>query len=626
MHYALSLSAGLGEDRLHADDGRRTAHAGGLEELCTIRPLFIALAALGFLALGALALFALLRPSAKAQTPFDWRSDWAVPEGFALEPDSEGFQYPSAIAMIPNPGPGPQDPAYFVTELYGAVKVVTNDRTVHTFARDFFTLNPVADLSAPAGELGMAGICLEPTRGYVFVTYAYQDNDGLLRNNVVRFQSRPQTFSLEPESHVVLTEVFAQFEAAPSHQIGGCRVSNDLLYVSVADGRQFQQSRRTDSVLGKVLRMTLEGQPVESNPFYQDADPLKAVNYVWAYGFRNPFGLLVLGERVFVADNGSRIDRFIEAHAGEDYLWDGDDVSIGTRANTVISPAVGPVQLERYPEQSAMFPEPYRDRFYLALSAPQSEGVLLLPYNLDERRMLDRPQYFLRYRGEGKQPVVGVAFARDSLYVVPILPNAEGRSLVLRVRYAPEQAHPFNLENIEQPSILLRAEGCLGCHSFQGTGGQDAPILDREDLVADILARLESDEYRQQVQAVNQLDREPFTSFAEERQQVLEADGTDKVKTWMANRIVEPRFDNPYAQMPTLGLSKSEATAIADYLIATSGEEAGWLPWIRERIFPPRPEQRHLYYYFIVGLVVGAGLVGLWWIGTRARLARRVRR
>ena len=103
------------------------------------------------------------------QAGFDWRSDWAVEEDFVVRIDSKGYQFPTAIAFVPNPGPNAADPLYFITELRGKVKVVTNDRTVHTFAEKFFHLEPLKELPAGDGEVGLAGICLEPVHGYVFV-------------------------------------------------------------------------------------------------------------------------------------------------------------------------------------------------------------------------------------------------------------------------------------------------------------------------------------------------------------------------------------------------------------------------------------------------------------------------
>ena len=100
--------------------------------------------------------------------PEDWLRDWAIEEGFLIERDSIGYQLPTAIAFVPNPGIGAKDPLYFVTELYGTVKVITNDRSVFTFAENFYLLNDTER------HIGLTGICLELKQGYVFVTFTYQ--------------------------------------------------------------------------------------------------------------------------------------------------------------------------------------------------------------------------------------------------------------------------------------------------------------------------------------------------------------------------------------------------------------------------------------------------------------------
>ena len=136
----------------------------------------------------------------------DWKSDWAVETGFDIALDSQGFRFPTSIAFVPNPGKLPKSPLYFVTELRGKIKVVTNNRTVFTFAEDFFTVRPrKGKVRIIDQAVGMAGICLAPELGYVFVTFSYHDSDNILRNNIVRFQSNPGTFSLSPSSQIDFT-------------------------------------------------------------------------------------------------------------------------------------------------------------------------------------------------------------------------------------------------------------------------------------------------------------------------------------------------------------------------------------------------------------------------------------
>jgi len=242
-----------------------------------------------------------------AEPILEWQNDWAVQRGFSIATDAQGFRFPTSIAFVPHPGDSPKDPLYFVTELQGRVMVVTNDRSVITFAESFFTLRPKRKVPAIDEEVGMAGICLDPDHGYVFATFSYHDPENILRNNIVRFQSTPETFSLAPSSQLDFTDMLSPYQSIPSHQIGPCQVHDNLLYVSVADAGNYVQSQLLDSLLGKVIRMTLDGNPVPSNPFYLNDSITRAANYVWASGLRNPFGLTIVDGRVFVADNGPEI-------------------------------------------------------------------------------------------------------------------------------------------------------------------------------------------------------------------------------------------------------------------------------------------------------------------------------
>ena len=187
---------------------------------------------------------------ANAQSPEskgEWQKDWAVQEGFNISIDAEGFQFPTSIAFVPHPGDSPKAPLYFVNELKGTVKVVTNDRSVFAFAENFFTLRTKRGVPNIDEEVGMAGICLDPEHGYVFVPFSYHDADNILRNNIVRFQTTPGTFSISPTSELDFTEVFSPYQSIPSHQIGACQVNDNLLYASVGDAGNPVDSQSLDT-------------------------------------------------------------------------------------------------------------------------------------------------------------------------------------------------------------------------------------------------------------------------------------------------------------------------------------------------------------------------------------------
>ena len=466
----------------------------------------------------------------------------------------------------------------------GIIQPLVVRRSVHQFAA---VPAPTGDtLPAYAAEVGLAGICLEPTHGYVFVTYAYRDSTGVLRNALVRYRTPAGRFAVRPQATVLFRNPFARDVSAPSHQIGPCQATTNALFVSVGDGEQ-RTSQQLGSTLGKVLRLGLDGQPLPTNPFYVGGG---TAAYVWARGLRNPFGLKLVGDRVWVADNGLAVDRFLEIERGRNYLWDGTDRSIGAAAAQTFFPPLAPVQLDFCTESG--LPAAWRNRFYVALAGPPpaagpdvsslGKGVMALDYGLAERRMRSVPRYLLRYRGTHHQSVVGLGCGPDGIYFVPIFPDTTGQSAVLVVRYNPDSIHPYPLAGDRPPIAFMEDNGCFGCHSLRGKGGTAGPALDHDSLVPRLRARLESAEYRTRVLAVDSLSGEPFTSYRAARAQVLAASAEARLFIWVRYQLREPKFDNPNSLMPNLGLSEPDVASLAEFLL-TPRERPPRMP----RVGPP---------------------------------------
>ena len=549
------------------------------------------------------------------QVSWDWREDWEVQSGFDISVDSEGFDLPSSIAFVLNPGTSPKDPIYFVTELRGRVKVITNDRSVFTFAEISYDLQPTAELPAIAGEVGMAGVCLDPKHGYVFVTFAYRGPENILRNNIIRFDTKSDTFSVAPVTRVDFTDVFLPYRSVVSHQIGSCQIRDDLLYVSVADGSQVQKSQQLGSLLGKFLRMTLDGKPVSTNPFYQDENIAKARNYVWAMGLRNPFGLKLVGDRMFVADNGIGIDRFLQIRKGTNYLWDGTEASMALNADAVLLPSAGVGQLDYYSGTSGLFPSRLGNSFFVAITGNRRirrgiPNIAVVPYDLRRGELPRKPSTLLRYNGDQVQIVAGLGLGPDGLYFAPMLPNKLGGTAILKVKYDPAAEYPFVIGETRSPIELMRIYDCLACHSLDDNGeGNTAPVLDRAVLVPRVMARLNSDEHVQAVKKVDQLTLEPFVSFREARRRVEQARGLEQVRLWLEYRIQEPRFDDADAQMPSLGIDKEAAAIIAAYLAPEEVKQDGFFGKMAKNVknLLPRPTQANTITYGLV--LIGLGFV-----------------
>ncbi|MGH7617724.1 MAG: PQQ-dependent sugar dehydrogenase, partial [Gemmatimonadaceae bacterium] len=400
------------------------------------------------------------------------------------------------------------------------------------------------------------------------------------------------------------------------------------LYVGIGDGIQAAEARVPGVLLGKILRMTLDGRPAPGNPFAvpDTSDPR---NYVYALGLRNPFAIDVVGGHVLVGDNGPAVDRFLDVAAGGDYLWEGSDWSMGANTAAVFVPSPAPVQMTYIPPAFTALPPSYRGRFAIAMAGLESSvgpanrkgarGIVLVDYDLEARRVREVPRAVFRYRGAGHQSVVGVGVASDGLYIVPLFPDVTGASPILHMTYAPDHPFPYLvLENLSGQDLLAE-HGCLGCHSLgDRTLGTTGPPLDQGPLVARLTQRLASSDYAQQSAALDRRQDDPFKLYLDARHAVLAAKGTDRLKLWARYHIEEPRFDNPNALMPNLNISGGEAQSMADYLVGGAQRRASsrWAA-LRERVVSRRTAL--VAAVLVFGMFLGAALMA--WRGRPARQA-----
>jgi glucose/arabinose dehydrogenase len=507
---------------------------------------------------------------ASAQNKNDPLSEWAVEEGYSLKIAASGLQLPTAIAIIKNPKPDPKAPRMFVTELRGEIKVIANDFTVSSFA-NIVTFKPAAEWPGKVGEAGMAGLCIDDEHGYVFVTYAYRDQLGLLRNGISRFSSTPRTFEAGAAERQDFLDLFKDDVSALSHQIGGCVVDGDSVYVGVGDGGDPASSRLRDKMLGKLIRLTLDGKPHPSNPFASEGSKPAAI---YAYGMRNPFGLAVVNNRLFVAENGVDLDRFMEIERGRDYGWDGTDASISINAAVVFSPTICPVQLAYASTEQNVLPRSTNGRFLIAGSNSKAHnpGIISVEYDLLKKVVLEGPKYLVNFESQNPgQGVVGIAIGTDGIYFCPILPVGNS-GVVMVLRYDPAQAHSRIIGRGSRPVELIHRFGCLKCHSLDGVGGTQGPNLDRNSLRTRAESRVLDPSYKKLIDRVEAIPDKSIQESSHARREVLAAKSNDRVRLWVINRMLHPRFDEPNAQMPKLNLTREQAEAITSYLLNESPE------------------------------------------------------
>ncbi|WP_148615393.1 PQQ-dependent sugar dehydrogenase [Nocardioides rubriscoriae] len=154
------------------------------------------------------------------------------------------------------------------------------------------------------GESGLLGLALNSDEKTL---YAYRTGD--TENGIVRMTWDGRTLGT-PEEVVSGIPGGASF-----HQGGGLVIGpDDLLYVGTGDNGNPPDAQDPDSLSGKVLRFTLDGEPAPDNP---------SGTAVYSLGHRNAEGLVFDDDgRLWESEFGQ--DRFDELNlieAGGNYGW-----------------------------------------------------------------------------------------------------------------------------------------------------------------------------------------------------------------------------------------------------------------------------------------------------------------
>jgi glucose/arabinose dehydrogenase len=153
-----------------------------------------------------------------------------------------------------------------------------------------------------SGEGGLLGIAAEPDgdRLYAYLTTASD-------NRVVRFVPDDDT---DPE--VVLDAI----PAAGAHNGGRIAFGPDgMLYVATGDAQDQPAAQDPDSLAGKILRLTPDGEVPDDNP--------RAGSPVWSLGHRNVQGLAFDADgRLYAPEFGPDVDDEVNRiEPGANYGW-----------------------------------------------------------------------------------------------------------------------------------------------------------------------------------------------------------------------------------------------------------------------------------------------------------------
>jgi glucose/arabinose dehydrogenase len=370
--------------------------------------------------------------------------------GFTIDEAAKGLQLPVAIAFVPKAGKNPDDPFYYVAELYGNIKLVTRSGQVSTYASNLLNFNPTGDFPG-SGETGLAGLVVDPDNGDLYATLLYEGSDGRHHPKLIALHSTDG--GRTASSQTTLLDMKPE-EQGPSHQISHISIGPDgKLYVQVGDGMVPQTAKALNQFRGKILRANRDGSAPSDNPFYNAADGITATDYIYASGFRNPFGgdWRARTKSLYEVENGPSTDRLARVVRGRDYGWNDTNASMKQFAIYNWSPASAPVNIAFVQPQTqggSHFPRSMQDHAFVTESGPtfatgpQQRGKRVVEFVISPQGKLVRgPIPLLKYAGNGKATATALAAGPDGLYFSELYSDSSlnnptaSQARILRIRY-----------------------------------------------------------------------------------------------------------------------------------------------------------------------------------------------
>jgi glucose/arabinose dehydrogenase len=178
---------------------------------------------------------------------------------------AEDLDVPWSIAILP-------DDSLLVTERAGRVLQIN---PLNGEKKIIATLPDVREI----GEGGLQGITLHPdfeTNSYIYLYYTYAGTQNNTQNRVSRFTFSNNSLTDE-------TIIVNAIPGASNHDGGFVGFGpDDFLYIATGDAQEPSLAQNTQSLAGKILRVTDTGDPAPNNPFN---------NRIFSYGHRNPQGI-----------------------------------------------------------------------------------------------------------------------------------------------------------------------------------------------------------------------------------------------------------------------------------------------------------------------------------------------
>ena len=234
-----------------------------------------------------------------------------------IEVVAENLEIPWEVAFLPSG-------ELLVTERPGRLLKIGQDKKV-------FQISGVRHI----GEGGLLGLTLHPDfeNNNLIYLYLTSTDNGEVVNRVERYK-------LENDALTNREVILEGIGGASNHDGGRIKFSPDgFLYITTGDAQNSKLSQDTNSLNGKILRVTADGEIPSDNPFG---------NAVYSYGHRNVQGLAWdSGGRLWATEHGrsgvlSGLDELNLIEKGKNYGWpdiQGDETKAGMASPIIHSGA-----------------------------------------------------------------------------------------------------------------------------------------------------------------------------------------------------------------------------------------------------------------------------------------------
>jgi glucose/arabinose dehydrogenase len=234
-----------------------------------------------------------------------------LPVGYAIETLTDGLAYPTSISATP-------DGRLLITEQQSGKVRVFQDGVLQE--EPWFELPvQIAEQQSFLQELGLDVVAVDPKfeeNRYVYLYFTERRPDGVRQTAFARLR--------DVDGHGTDLTRLVTIELAPerTHVAGGIAFQgDDAILLGIGDHEHGPLAQDLTEPVGKILRIDRDGNPIADNPFVDNpnVDPR-----IYAYGFRNPFGITIdpASGRTFVTENRDVVgDGIYELVPGANYGW-----------------------------------------------------------------------------------------------------------------------------------------------------------------------------------------------------------------------------------------------------------------------------------------------------------------